>query len=148
MPDEPDPPRKIYGLKSAQHFTRVNETTDTPSNGPTDVQGFIESANRTDLATKANAPVNRANEVHAMLQLNLQRAAAAGLHQVSTAADPRRRKRILTFWIALGFIDGPLGVFAWKIGHEAAIPFVCAIGAMAMFTGVMIWRTWCFRTEA
>lgn len=148
MPDEPDPPRKVYGLKSSQDFSRINPTTDTPADGPTDVAGMIKSANRTDLATKANAPVNRSNDVHAMLQLNLQRDAAAGLHNISTAPDPRRRKRILTFWIALIAIDGPLGMFAWNIGHDAAIPFVCAIGAMAMFTGVLIWRTWCFRTEA
>jgi hypothetical protein len=148
MPDVPDPPRKIYGLKSSQDFERVNGRTDAPSDSPTDVQGFIKSANRTDLATKANAPVNRSNEVHAMLQHNLQCDAAAGLHQVSTAPDPRRRRRILTFWIAITVVDVPLGVIAWEIGHEMAIPFVCAIGAIAMFTGVLIWRTWCFRTEA
>lgn len=148
MPDEPDPPRKVYGLKSSQNFQRVNPTTNAPSDGPTDVQGLIKSANRTDLATKANAPVNRSNEVHAMLQHNLQCDAAAGLHHVSTAPDPRRIKRTCNFWIAIILVDVPLGIIAGIIGPRMAIPFVCAIGAMAMFTGVLIWRTWCFRTEA
>jgi hypothetical protein len=148
MPDEPDPPRKLYGVKPREDFERANGTTDQPGNGPTDVQGFIASANAADFATKANAPANRPNEVHAILQENLRRDIAAGLHPVSTAPDPRRIRRRRNFWIALTIVDVPFGLVAWAVGPGAAIPFVCAIGLMAMFTGVLIWRTWCFRTEA
>ena len=148
MPDESDPPRKIYGLKSSQDFARVNPTTDAPADGPTDVAGMIKSAHRADLVTKANAPANRPNEVHSILQLNLQRDASAGLHEVSTTPDPRRIRRRRIFWTAIVIVDVPFGAIAATVGPDMAIPFVCSIGLMAMFTGVMIWRTWCFRTEA
>ena len=148
MPDDSDPPRKKYELKSSSDFARVNDTSDQPGNGPTDIRGFIASANPADFATKANSPVNRPNEVHVILQENLQRDAAAGLHYVSTAPDPRRARRRRTFWIAITLVDVPFGSFAWFVGHEAAIPFVCSVGIVAMFTGVMIWWTWCLRTEA
>lgn len=147
MPDESDPPRKFYGFKSSENFERANEATGAPSDGPTDVQGFIKSAAADPRALGVNAPANRPTDVHAMLQHNLKRDQAAGLYKVSLAPDPRRIKRVRNFWIALTIVDLPLGVFAWKIGHEMAIPFVCAIGCMAMFTSVLVWRTWCFRTE-
>ena len=148
MPDAPDPPRKIYGFKAVENFERVNQAADTPSDGPTDVQGFINSANGAAMAKTGNSAANRPNEVHAMLQLNLRRDADAGLYEVSTAPDPRRIRRRRLFWIALTVVDAPLAFVAWAAGPKMAIPFVCSIGAMAMFTAVMIWRTWCLRTDA
>src|SRR3954462_5473236 len=98
MPEDSDPPRKKYELKESLDFKRVNDTSDQPGNGPTDIRGFVASANGAEFATKANAPANRPNEVHVMLQENLQRDAAAGLHEVSTAPDPRRIRRRRNFW--------------------------------------------------
>ena len=45
-------------------------------------------------------------------------------------------------------VTGVQSAIAWLAGPENAIVFVCAIGGIAMFTSVLIWRTWCLRTEA
>ena len=148
MSDEPDPPRKVYGFKSREDFDRANAGTHAPSDGPTDVQGLLKSAAADPRAAKVNAPANVPNEVHAMLRLNQERDQAAGWYKVSLAPDPRRIRRVRNFWIALVLVDAPLGALAWFIGHDAAIPFVCAVGGIGMFTAVLIWRTWFLRTES
>jgi hypothetical protein len=153
MPDEPDPPRKIYGLKSSADFKRVNATTDQPGDGPTDVAGLIASANLADLATKANAPVNRPNDVHAILQENLQHDAAAGLHKVSLAPNRKRRRRIWGYWIIITAVDVPLAVMIWKLSQSvgrspgSVVLFIFLVAAASIVTAVLTWQTWFLRTE-
>lgn len=147
MADDDDPPRKFYDLKSRNDFERANPTTKAPSDGPTDVQGFLKSAAADARTADVNSPGNRRNEVHEMLEENLKRDQAAGWYKVSLAPDPRRIRRVRNFWILLLAVDVPLGGFIWLIGPAAVLPFVCAIAGFAMFTAVLIWHTWFLRTE-
>lgn len=149
MIDEPDPPRKIYGLKPREDFERFNETTIRPSNQPTDVQGLIQSANVHDLATKANAPVNRPNEVHAILQQNVHAARNAGLNTVT--ADPnyrsKQQRRVRRFFLFVLLFDVPVGLYAWKVGPANPVVFTFTIAASAYFTSRLAWQTFFLNTE-
>lgn len=119
MADDPDPPRKFYQLKPKE-FERVNESPRSPDSVPTAADpGIAPAASQQridvrDLARQAargapllghNAPQNRANEVHAILQDNLQHANAAGLNEL--APKPKRRsKRLRDYWVTLIALNG------------------------------------------
>jgi hypothetical protein len=66
---------------------------------------------------------------------------------LGTLDDSKRRRRVRNYWLALAAVDIPLGAFAFWIGHGAAIPFVCAIAALAMFTSWLTWETFFLRTH-
>jgi hypothetical protein len=159
MQDEPDPPRKFYGFKPKE-FERVNESTKGQASLPTGPDPGIPSVGDEPIdlkelirigaqgpAADAEKPVAPSNEVHAILKDNLAKAQAAGLFHVEAKPDLRRRRRLMLFWIGLSLVDIPLGLFAASIGHRAAIPFVCSIAAIAMFTSWMIWETFFLRTD-
>jgi hypothetical protein len=161
MQDEPDPPRKVYGFKPRE-FARANpvpppRTDDSPppiapaarpqTEGKIDVHELIRAG--ADLGGKlgANAVANRDNEVHAMLRANLARDHAAGHYDLGTLDDSKRRRRIRNYWIGLIAFDTPFALFAFWIGHGAAIPFVCSIAAIALFTSYLTWQTFFLRTH-
>lgn len=159
MPDEPDPPRKYYGFKPTE-FERVNEPVKGQAPMPTGPDPGIPSVRdeRIDVkelirigaqgpAVDAAKPIVPSNEVHAMLKENLTRERAAGLFHVEAKPDLKRRRRIVHFWVGLAIVDIPLGLFAATVGHGAAIPFVCSIAGIAMFTSWMIWETFFLRTD-
>ena len=149
MTDDPDPPRKIYGLKPREDFARANPPAAPSPDGPTDVQSLIQSANAADLATKGNAPVNRPNDVHALLQHNLKIANTAGLNRV--ALDPnhvsKHQRRVRRFWLFVLLFDGPVGAYAWWTGHENPYMFTFAVAAIAYFTTRLAWQTFFLNTE-
>jgi hypothetical protein len=149
MLDESDPPRKVYGFKPADEFERANDTTQAPSAGPTDVAGMIKSANADPRALGGNAPVNRPNEVHAILQDNLRRADEAGLNKVKLDPNYRskRYRRVRLFILFVIFFDGPAGFLAWKVGHENAVLFTFTLAAVAFFTARLAWETFFLNTE-
>ncbi|MEO7412497.1 MAG: hypothetical protein ABIZ81_04000 [Opitutaceae bacterium] len=153
MPDEPDPPRKFYGLRTREDFERANAQSTQPSTEPTNVRELLKSAGGPRLAG-VNSPANRPNEVHAILQQNLERDHAGSWYDVSLRPNLKRRRRIWAFWLALIAVDVPLGFLAWKLAahvrHDqgAAIIFVFAIAGVAMFTAVVVWQTWFLRTES
>jgi hypothetical protein len=159
MADDSDPPRKFYQLKPKE-FARVNEPPRSPGDAPPPPanQSAAGSANPPsgridvrDLARQAaggapllgvNAPVNRPNDVHAILQENLQQANAAGLNDL--APKPKRRsKRNRDYWLTfvsvnaffLFWIFGPLangitilygaaGIILFSIGFTWVMFFV------------------------
>lgn len=107
MADDSDPPRKFYGLKPTE-FERVNaapapppaaaspapDAGPAPANDPgqrIDVRDLVRSGSGRGPVLGHNATVNRANEVHAILQDNLTRANAAGLNDV--VVPPKRKSR-------------------------------------------------------
>ncbi|MEO6567644.1 MAG: hypothetical protein ABIO94_02675 [Opitutaceae bacterium] len=153
MPDEPDPPRKIYGLKPREDFERSNADSAQPSTQPTDVHELLKSA-ADPRAQGVNSPANRPNEIHAILQHNLERDRAGSWYNISLRPNLKRRRRIWAFWIALTVVDAPFGFLAWKLSayvrydQGAAIIFVFALAVVAMFTAVMVWQTWFLRTES
>jgi hypothetical protein len=159
MQDELDPPRKFYGFKPKE-FERVNEPAKEQAPLPTGPDPGVPSVPDEQIDVKelirigalgpdarAAKPVASSNEVHAMLQGNLTKERAAGLFHVEAKPDLKRRRRIMVFWIGLAVVDVPLGVFAATVGHEAAIPFVCSIAGIGMFTSWIIWETFFLRTD-
>ncbi|MSU23246.1 MAG: hypothetical protein EXS32_05410 [Opitutus sp.] len=160
MPDESEPPRKFYGFKPRE-FEVANPDAKTapppdantaPDPGiATAPAGRIDVRELTRIATGAgaalgnNGPVNRENDVHALLREKLAHDQAAGRYGLGVLDDSKRRRRIRNYWLALVAVDVPLGGFAFWIGHGAAIPFVCAIAGIAMFTAYLTWETFFLR---
>ena len=145
MPDDSDPPRKFYQLKSAE-FERLNEAPraaglnspapaapPVPSTDqPIDVRDLARQANANTPILGVNAPVNRETEVHAMLRENLERADAAGINDVKPVKK-RRSRRNRDYWR----IMLPVNAFFafWAFGPYAnAVTFVYGLGGMAFFT--------------
>jgi hypothetical protein len=160
MQDEP--PRKIYGFKPRE-FDRANPAppaapTDPAApapdpgipaadSGKIDVNELIRAGAGTGRQLGSNKVANRENEIHGILRENLQRDIAAGHYDLGVLDDSKRRRRIRNYWLSLVAVNVPLGSFAYWIGHSAAIPFVCAIAGMAMFTARQTWETFFLRTH-
>lgn len=161
MPDESEPPRKIYGFKPRE-FDRANPPrpaepsatppTSTPAGPPPaegaiNVHDLIRAGAGPGQQLGSNAVVNRPNEVHDLLRANFRHDVAAGGYDLGVLDDSKRRRRIRHYWIALIAFDTPFAIFAFQIGHSAAIPFVCAIAAIALFSSALTWRTFFLRTH-
>jgi hypothetical protein len=161
MPADADPPRKFYGFKPRE-FERANpprpagSAPDSPAPAPAatpppeqkiDVRELIRTGAGAGPQLGSNQAVNRANEVHDLLRANLARDQAAGHYDLGVLDDSKRRRRIRNYWIAVVAINAPLGAFAWWIGHANALPFVCAIAAMALLTSRLTWETFFLRTH-
>ncbi len=162
MQDEPEPPRKIYGFKPRE-FDRANPPP-APAVTPSDatapdpgipvadsskinVHDLIRAGAGTGQQLGSNAVVNRENEIHGILRENLQHDLAAGAYDLGVLDDSKRRRRIRNYWIAMVLLNGPLGAYAYWIGHQMAIPFVLAISAMAFFSARLTWETFFLRTH-
>ena len=161
MPDDPDPPRKFYGFKERE-FERANEIRRTPppdappapdpgivrtSEGKIDINELIRLGAGKGSQLGTNAVANRGNEVHDVLRDQYERDWAAGNFELKDLDDRKRRQRIRNYWIALAAVDIPLGCFAVLIGPAAAIPFVCSIAGIGMFTAVMTFHVFFLRTR-
>ena len=161
MQDPPDPPRKVYGFKPRE-FERANTVPpaapDTPpiapdpgivasDSGKIDVRDLIRTGAGGGSPLSANKVENRANEVHDILRANYQRDVAAGHYDLGVLDDSKRRRRIRNYWLALAAFDLPLGAYAYWLGHEMAIPFVCSIAAIMLFSVTLTWKTFFLRTN-
>ena len=162
MSDELDPPRKVYGFKPRE-FERANaprpdapESANAPlpdpgivaaPDGKIDLHELIRAGAGHGPQLGSNAVVNRTNEVHDMLQANFRRDRADGHYDLGVFDDSKRRRRIRNYWLALAAVDLPLGAYAAWFGPAGAIPFVCAIAGIAMFTAWLTWETFFFRTN-
>ena len=107
---------------------------------------LARAATSQPLLSSAPAPI-RKNEVHTVLRDNL--ANAAGLNDLTL--DPHsispQQRRVRRFWLVIFAFNAPLGALAWWIGHEQAIPFVCAVGSIGFVTGRLIWKTFFLNTD-
>jgi hypothetical protein len=162
MQDQPDPPRKVYGFKPRE-FDRANAPRPTDPSEPTaplpdpgivaadpgkiDVNELIRAGAGAGRQLGSNAVVNRENEVHGILRENLKKDLAAGHYDLGVLDDSKRRRRIRNYWIAMVLLNVPLGSYAFWIGHEMAIPFVCAISAMTFISVRLTWETFFLRTH-
>ena len=160
--DPPDPPRKFYGLKP-RDFEAVNGPPRAPAPGeipagpdpgvaaaaagPIEIHALTAAAAGNQPVLGSNAPVNRPNEVHALLALNLRHDQTAGHYALKPGEDRQKKRRVQIYWAMLVLVDLPLGLFAWSIGPRYAIPFVCAIGGFGFFTAWWTWKTWALRTD-
>lgn len=161
MQDEPDPPRKFYGFKPTE-FDRANAVP--PESAPEqpvkpdpgiapapdrkiDVHDLIRAGATPGRTPGSNPPPPRTNEVHDILRENRRRDLAAGWYDLGPLDDSKRRRRIRNYCLAMLLINLPLGVTAASVGPGSAIPFVCSIGAMGMFSAWLTWNTFFFRTH-
>jgi hypothetical protein len=151
MPDDSDPPRKFYQLKSAE-FERLNQppreaepAEPTPAKpgaelDPSqriDVRDLARQANENTPLLGVNSPANRDNEVHAMLRENLAHADAAGLNALKPVKKrSSRRKR--DYWRVMLVVNA---FFAfWAFGPYAnPVTFVYGLGGMVFFTSGFTW---------
>ena len=161
MPADPDPPRKFYGFKERE-FERANPPRpeapsakaaapdpDMPAarDGKIDLHELIRTGAGAGSKLGSNAVGNRDNEVHTILRANHAHDQAAGHYELGMLDDSKRRRRIRNYWLALAAFDTPFALFACWIGHGAAIPFVCAIAAIALFTSYLTWQAFILRTH-
>lgn len=162
MQDEPEPPRKVYGFKP-RAFDRANAAPPPSSgeatppapdhgipatdSGKIDVNDLIRAGAGVGPPLGSNAVVNRDNEIHEILRENLKRDIAAGAYELGELDDSKRRRRIRNYWFAIVIFDAPFAAYAFWIGHTVAIPFVCSIAAIALFTSYLTWQTFFLRTH-
>jgi len=158
MSDESDPPRKFFELKPKE-FETVNERLRTPppppaaganavdpgivrvDDGPIDVRELARLGTAKGPLLSANQPANRANDVHAMLQGNLDKANAAGLNTLEYRAKKKsRRKR--DYWLLVAIVNPVLLTVAVGAGPSNAIPFVCALAGIGLFNASYYWIMW------
>lgn len=159
MADESDPPRKRYALKPRE-FETVNALPPPPPEEapplapatydperPISVHDLhrIAANGRSPVGTKG--PASKANDVHATLDLNRQRAEAAGLYQVKLTKEELRSKRARGYWLMMALVNIPCLLIAIKAGPRAPIPFVLALSGSALFSAAFSWHTWALRTE-
>jgi hypothetical protein len=158
MSDDPiDPPRKFYGLKP-RAFDAVNDPVQAPlsdplSDGPDPgiahaaatkpitVQALNLAATSKQPILGANGPVNRANEVHAMLELNRRRARDSGAFALKPL-PPRRSRRKRDFWLMVIVVN------LFCVGLTAAVsrfsPLVMLYGFSCgcFFSAALGWIMW------
>lgn len=149
MPDDPDPPRKIYQLKPAT-FERLNPGPSEPgsepppspaaasaASGPIDVRDLARQAAAGAPLLGHNQPANRPNDVHRMLRENLDQASGAGLNEVAPRPrKPSRRKR--DYWVLLVTVN--LFFLFWAIGPFAnPISLIYAVAGSILFTCGFTW---------
>jgi hypothetical protein len=131
MGQEDDTPRADFAFKPKE-FERLNEPAGVP-----------EDAFAVTVPDEKVAP----RDVHEILRQNLEHDVRRGWFRVVPGEDLARRRRIKVYCLSLAAIDIPLGAIAWFSGHRDPFPFVCAIAAMAYFTGRLTWQTWFMLTE-
>jgi hypothetical protein len=148
MADDADPPRKFFQLKPKE-FEAVNAiprpadpaapTVDSkpaaaaPS-GPIDVRELARIATKTQTLLKGNVAANRANEVHAMLKDNLDRANAAGLNDISVRPK-RKSKRKRDYFLTL--LGGNL-----LLAFALTIQPIFAVAGLILFNIGLTWIMW------
>jgi hypothetical protein len=161
MPDEPEPPRKSYGFKPreferanpaapaappAAELTRGPDTT-VSAGGKIEIHDLTRAGAGAGRQLGSNSVVNRRNEVHEVLRENFRHDVAAGHYDLGVLDDSKRRRRILYYWIAIIAFDTPFALFACWVGPHAAIPFVCSISEIVLFSSVVTWQTFFLRTH-
>lgn len=119
MPDENDPPRKVYGFKPKE-FERVNAP-----------------------AGEAGIPTPPANDVFAIREELRAREIAAGLDQLAPPAQPRpnrRRRDFLVLMLAINGVLVPLAIWGFRTGN--AVLFIYALSALVLLNIGVTWILW------
>ncbi len=151
MPQEPEPPRKVYGFKTAE-FEKINNPAKPGEE--IHVKEMVQQAATIAPFFGNNGPVNRPNQVHAMMEHNVASANAAGLNEVKI--DPHYRsnhqKRVRRFWWFVGLVDVPGVAFViWMtrqgVNVGTALIFVSVGAGLIFFTTRLAWQTFFMNTD-
>lgn len=153
MPDEPDPPRKFYGLKPRE-FEAVNARPRYPGESPPaagtdpasrpaaiDVNDLIRSANPNGAGGLSKASPVVKNDVHAILHDNLMRAEALGLNEL-TPKPRRKSRRKRDYWLLMAGACAVFGTIILKSGPREPVTFIFALGGLAVSTVGLTWVMW------
>jgi len=140
MPDDPDPPRKFYGLK-AREFERVNKPEpDAPGMNVEDHFRAAAAPPRRREPPLATTPAE--NDVHDLLRQNVERERAAGLDRLKSM-EPRQSRRKRDFLMLLAAGNGVLlGVLAFGLSEGNAFIMGSAGAGMLLFTIGVTWIMW------
>lgn len=154
--DPVDPPRKFYGLKPRDYDTVNGPPRPPPADtlpagpdpgiapaaaGPITVQNLRAVAAGSQPLLGVNAPVNRPNDVHGLLNLNRQRDRQAAADVIIISAPrPSRRKR--DFWLLVVLINGGCVGFTGLITHFDLAVMMFGLGAGLFLTIALAWIMW------
>lgn len=142
MPEEPDPPRKVYGFKPRE-FVRDNRPTSEIGPAPT-VKDLAKIATEGSPALTPAAPrgprADDPNDVYAILQANRAAEQDSGGDQLK-AANAFRYRRKRDYWLMLLPTEAVLGTVAFLGRHNPAICFA-ALVAMGLIFVILTWIMW------
>jgi len=150
MPDEPDPPRKVYGFK-ARDFKRDNAPASAEPPQPTAKELAMMAGTpvpavqkkptgpKADLSAVGRAKADDPNDVYAVLQQNRQSAARHGLNEVEIKKIKSRRKR--DFWLIL--VGGNLAIIgAVVLTNINVVTVIFGLSGLIVFSLSLSWIMW------
>jgi hypothetical protein len=158
MSDDPaDPPRKFYGLKP-RAFDAVNHPAPAPRSDalppspdpgiahpdttrPITVQALNLAAAGENPALGVNSPVNRANEVHNLLELNRRRAKESGAFELKPL-PPRRSRRKYDFWLMVILVNLFCVGFTAAVSRFSPIVMTYGLACGVFMTAALVWIMW------
>ncbi|MDQ5977088.1 MAG: hypothetical protein QG602_60 [Verrucomicrobiota bacterium] len=139
MPDETDPPRKVYGFKERE-FKRDNPPTAGGEVMPTakdlaKLAGHHHNPGQRTAQAKADDP----NDVFKVLHQNRQVADEHGLNEVEIKKVKSRRKR--DFWLIL--VGGNLAIIGGVyFSGISVITLVFGLAGLIIFSLGLSWIMW------
>jgi hypothetical protein len=157
MPNDPiDPPRKFYGLKP-RTFDAVNGPPGAApaeplapcpdpgiaptAAGPITVEALNHAAAGQLPALGINGPVNHANEVHDILELNRRRAAASGEFTLKEQ-PPRHSRRKRDFWLLVLLANLFCVGFTAAVSRFSPIVMLYGFACGVFMTAALVWIMW------
>lgn len=141
VPDEAEPPRKVYGFKDRE-FHRDNTPPTASRPPPPTVQELARMAGpvtrstpRPTTAPKAGDP----NDVYAILQQNRQAEQHRGADQLEL--KPVKSRRARDYWLLLILAEAGLGLTAY-LGRGNPFVLTGAVAAMGFVALGLTWIMW------
>lgn len=139
MPDEPDPPRKVYGFKQRE-FKRDNAPSSEAAPMPT-AQDLAKLAgfHHDPSARKSDAKAGDPNDVHVVLQQNRKSEQKHNLDAIEIKETKSRRKR--EFWLLL--VGGNLFIIGgvWLSGINV-LTVIFGLAGLVIFSLGLSWVMW------
>ena len=155
-PEGGEPSRKFYGLKPRDYDTVNGPPRAVPSDsvptgpdpgiaaaasGPITVENLRAAATGSQPLLGSNAPVNRRNEVHGLLNLNRQRAQQAERDKIIISPPrPSRRKR--DFWMLVVLVNGGCVGYTGLVTRFDLAVMMFGLGAGLFLTVALTWIMW------
>ena len=154
--DPVDPPRKFYGLKPRDYDSvngppRPPPVDNVPAGpdpgiapapaGPITVHDLRAAAAGAQPLLGTNAPVNRPNEVHGLLNLNRQRAQQADRDKI-IISPPRASRRKRDYWLLVACAFGGCIGFTGLVSGFSATVMLFGLGAGLFLSLALTWIMW------